>query len=37
VAFFTFMASHFHQDDVLTGAGKPYTCSRHYKRNWLAS
>src|ERR1700676_1825984 len=26
-----------YQDDVLTGAGKPYTVFTPYKRNWLAS
>ncbi len=38
VAFFTFKdQTIFHQDDVLTGAGKPYTVFTPYKRNWLAS
>ena len=38
VAFFTFKDQViFHQDDVLTGAGKPYTVFTPYKRNWLAS
>lgn len=38
VAFFTFKdQTIFHQDEVLTGAGKPYTVFTPYKRNWLAS
>jgi deoxyribodipyrimidine photo-lyase len=38
VAFFTFKdQAIFDQDDVMTGAGKPYTVFTPYKRNWLAS
>lgn len=38
VPFFTFKdQTIFHQNDVLTGAGKPYTVFTPYKRNWLAS
>lgn len=38
VAFFSFKdQTVFDHDDVLTGAGKPYTVFTPYKRNWLAS
>ncbi|SAL59183.1 cryptochrome/photolyase family protein [Caballeronia humi] len=38
VAFFTFKdQAVFDHDDILTGAGKPYTVFTPYKRNWLAS
>jgi deoxyribodipyrimidine photo-lyase len=38
VAFFTFKdQTIFDHDDVLTGAGKPYTVFTPYKRNWLAT
>jgi deoxyribodipyrimidine photo-lyase len=38
IAFFTFKdQTIFDGDDVLTGAGKPYTVFTPYKRNWLAS
>lgn len=38
LAFFTFKdQTVFDHDDVLTGAGKPYTVFTPYKRNWLAT